>query len=164
MKNIIDITISAEQEATVNLATEALVTAMPFLRSFSAAQRKALIQVGPRRRSFARLALEVARLQTNYMPPSVNLGSMERDLALYDLLTPVRTQLMALLQKVKDTQHAASHDACEAGLEVYRALRGHAREAGLDALVAELGLTLRTPPLPLPVPVTEPPAEGGTNP
>jgi hypothetical protein len=147
MKNIINVTLTAEQQAAMNAAVAALAPAMPFLRSFSLEQRKALIRVGPRRQSFARLAVEMARQHGAYLPPTVEVANMERDLALYDALTPVRTQLAVLLQQVTDTQTAAGHDVCEAGLEVYRALRGHAREAGLDAMVAELGVTLRSRPV-----------------
>jgi hypothetical protein len=147
MKNIIDVTLTAEQQAAMTTAVAALAPAMSFLRTFSPAQRLAMIRVGPRRQSFARLALEGARQHADYLPPSISVAAMERDLALFDALTPVRTQLEVLLQQVKDTQQAASHDACEAGLEVYRALRGHAREAGLDAMVAELGVTLRSRPV-----------------
>lgn len=162
MKNIIDITLTAEEQAAMIAAVAGTAGAMPFLRSFSAEQRKALIRIGPRRQSFARLAIEVARQQSEYLPPSVDLTKMERDLALYDALTPVRTQLAVLLQQVTDTQTAAGHDVCEAGLEVYRALRGHAREAGLDAMVSELGRTLRSRPGTSPEP--ELPEGGGTNP
>lgn len=160
MKNIIDITLTTEQKAGVTAAVAAVATAMPFLRSFSVEQRKALVRIGPRRQSFARLALDIARQQGDYLPPSIDLSSLERDLELYDVLTPVRTQLSTLLQQVIDTQTAAGHDACEAGLEVYRALRGHAREAGLDAVVSDLRVALRRPPGANP----EAPEEGGTNP
>ncbi|MGV3532878.1 MAG: hypothetical protein ACO1QR_10950 [Chthoniobacteraceae bacterium] len=159
MKHIIDITLTTEQEAAITDAVAALPTAMPFLHSFSADQRKRLVRMGPRRESFARLALEVAQQHGAYIPSTVEVAKLQRDIGLIDTLTPVKIQLQNLLQQVKDTQAAAAHDACEAGLEVYRALRGHAREAGLDPTVTQLGRALLTRPVP-----TEPPAGEGPNP
>ena len=158
MKHIIDITLTTEQEAGITPALAALPTALPFLLSFDDEERKSLIKAGPRRRSFARLALDVARQHGSYIPASVEVAKLERDIAILDLLTPVKIQLQDLLRQVKDTQAAAGHDACEAGLEVYRALRGHAREAGIKETVADLGRALRSTP-----PPAVPPAEGETS-
>jgi len=159
MKHIIDITLTTEQEAGITAALSALPTSMPFLRSFNDEERKRLIKAGPRRQSFARLALDVARQYGSYIPSSVEVAKLERDIAILDVLAPVKIQLQDLLRQVKDTQAAAGHDACEASLEVYRALRGHAREAGIGETVADLGRALRSTPAP-----AVPPAEGGTNP
>ncbi len=160
MRNIIDITLTAEQKAAMSAAVEAVAPAMPFLRSFSLEERKTLFRMGPRRQTFARLALELARQETEYLPGNFNLPGMERDMGLFDTLTPIRAQLAILLQQVTDTQLAAGTDLCVAGLEVYRALRGHARDAGFDTMVAELGLSLRRRPVPAAVPAA--PVEGGT--
>ena len=138
MQNLIDITLTTEQRATMNDAVAALPTAMPFLLGFSPEQRKAMFKAGPRRQSFARLALEIGRQTSGFLPANFDLGNIERDLEVYDALTPIRMKLANMLQQVTDTQMAAGRDACEGGLEVYRALKNHGRHASLDPLIAAL--------------------------
>lgn len=156
MQHIIDVTLTTEQRAAMTTAIAALPAAMPFLQAYSPEQRRAMFKSGPRRQSFARLALEFGRQEEGFLPANFPLDSMERDVALYDALTPVRAQLATLLQQVTDTQMAAGRDACEAGLEVYRALKSHGRHAGLDPLVAALRDSLMRRSAP------EPPAVPGT--
>ncbi|MGV3533707.1 MAG: hypothetical protein ACO1QR_15165 [Chthoniobacteraceae bacterium] len=146
MKNLIDITLTTEQRAAMNDAAVALKTAMPFLLGFSPEQRKAMFKAGPRRQSFARLALEIGRQKSGFLPANFDLGNIERDLELYDALTPIRLQLAEMLRQVTDTQTAAGRDACEGGLEVYRALKNHGRDASLDPLIAALGDALKRRP------------------
>src|SRR5690606_17918677 len=109
---------------------------------------------------FSRLALEVARQNTVFIPPSVNLDELERDLALHEFLASVRTQFQQLLQQVEDTQHIAGRDLYAGALEIYRALKGHGEGAGLEHAPAGLQVRVGAAPRREEAPTAPEPAAG----
>lgn len=141
----IDITLTAEQRAEITTSVASLVAAMPFLVAYTPVERRRLPRLGPCRESFARLAVETAQQNPDLIPASVNLSDLARDVAMHELLTSVRTQLQQFLQQVEDTQQAAGWDIYNGGLEIYRALKSHGRNRGLDATLLQLKTRLRTP-------------------
>ena len=143
----INITLSAEQTAAISAAVTGLNTAMPFLLGYTPEERRRLQRLGPRRESFARLAVETATQNPDLIPASVNLPGLTRDVALHEVLTSVRTQLQQLLQQVEDTQQAAGWDIYNGGLEIYRALKSHGRNRGLGETIAQLKTRLRSAPV-----------------
>ena len=153
----IDITLSAEQTAGITTAISGLTTAMPFLLGYSPEERRRLPRLGPRRESFARLAVETAQQNADLIPASVDLPGLSRDMTLHEVLTGVRTQLQQVLQQVEDTQQAAGCDLYNGSLEIYRALKAHGRNRGLGTTLLQLKTRLRTAPAP------EPAEEGGTT-
>ena len=140
----IDITLSAEQTAAISAAVTGLTTAMPFLLGYTPEERRRLQRLGPRRESFARLAVETATQNPDLIPASVNLVGIIRDVELHEVLTSVRTTLQQILQQVEDTQQAAGWDIYNGGLEIYRALKSHGRNRGLGDTLNQLKTRLRT--------------------
>ena len=146
MNGKIDISLTAAEKAAITAAAHHVSALMPFLRAFTPEERRTLHRLGPRRESFSRLALEVARQNSIFIPQSVNLEELERDLALHEVLTTVRTQFQQLLQQVEDTQHVAGRDLYAGALEIYRALKGHGEGAGLEHSLADLKTRFRAAP------------------
>src|SRR5690606_10721426 len=101
--------------------------------------------LGPRRESFARLAIEAAQQNPTLVPTSISLVEVQRDLELLEVLTSVRTRLQQILQQVEDTHHAAGRDVYAVALEIYGALKNHGRNSGLDDTLRQLKTRLRTP-------------------
>ena len=95
----IDITLTAEQTAAINAAVIGLTTAMPFLLGYTPEERRRLQRLGPRRESFARLAVETATQNPDLIPASVDLPGITRDVELHEVLTSVRTSLQQILQQ-----------------------------------------------------------------
>ncbi len=153
----IAVTLSAEQVATINTAVTGLATAMPFLLGYTPEERRRLQRLGPRRESFARLAVETAQQNADLIPASVDVTALTRDVALHELLTSVRTQVQQILQQVEDTQQAAGWDIYNGGLEIYRALKAHGRNRGLAATLLQLKTRLRTAPVVTPEEPVVPP-------
>ena len=159
----IDITLTAEQTAAINAAVTGLATAMPFLLGYTPEERRRLQRLGPRRESFARLAVETAAQNPDLIPASVDLPGLSRDVEVHEVLTSVRTSLQQILQQVEDTQQAAGWDIYNGGLEIYRALKSHGRNRGLGETLVQLKTRLRTAPAkpmdeetPAPAPVPTP--------
>ncbi|MGV3532643.1 MAG: hypothetical protein ACO1QR_09770 [Chthoniobacteraceae bacterium] len=142
----IDITLTTEQKAGITTAIDALPTAMPFLLGYTPEERLRLPRLGPRRESFARLAIETAQQNPTLVPTSISLVEVQRDLELLEVLTSVRTRLQQILQQVDDTHHAAGRDVYAVALEIYGALKNHGRNSGLDDTLRQLKTRLRTPP------------------
>ncbi len=146
MNGKIDVTLTPPEKALIAASLEGAITSMPFLRACTPEERLSLHRLGPRRESFSRLALELARQNLQFIPPSVNVPELERDLELHELLTAVRTQCQQFLQQVEDTQQVAGRDLYAGALEIYRALKGHGSGAGLEQSLAELKSRFRTAP------------------
>src|SRR5687768_1918424 len=146
----IDITLSAEQTAGITTAISGLTTAMPFLLGYTREERLRLPRLGPRRESFARLAVEAAQQNPTLVPTSIDLAAVERDMDLLEVLTTVRTRLQQILEQVEDTHHAAGRDVYAVALEISGALKNHGRNSGLDETLRQLKTRLRTPPAPEP--------------
>ena len=158
----IDVTLTAEQAAGITTAVAGLTTAMPFLLGYSPEERRRLPHLGPRRESFARLAMETAAQNPDLIPASVGLTALQRDQVLHETMTSVRTQLQQILQQVEDTQQAAGWDLYNGSLEIYRALKSHGRNRGLGDTLLQLKTRLRkVPSKPEELAPTTPPA---TNP
>src|SRR5690606_12894664 len=121
-------------------------TAMPFLLGYTPTERLRLPRLGPRRESFARLAIEAAQQNPTLIPASISLDEVQRDMELLEVLTTVRTRLQQILQQVEDTHHAAGRDVFAVALEIYSALKNHGRNSGLDETLRQLKTRFRTPP------------------
>ena len=159
----IDVTLTTEQSAGITAAVTGLTTAMPFLLGYSPEERRRLQRLGPRRESFARLAVETAAQNPDLIPASVGLPELERDLVLHETMTSVRTQLQQILQQVEDTQQAAGWDLYNGSLEIYRALKSHGRNRALGDTLLQLKTRLRKVTA-KPVEEEETPTSGMSNP
>ena len=138
-KNNLDVTLTTEQSAAVTASIASLYTAMPFLVSMSAADRRRLPKLGDKSESFVRQAHQIVRDHGSVLPTGLDLAAMDRDATIRDLLLPVHQQLSQILSLVDDTIMAAGCDLMKASLIVYRALQSHGEEAGLRLVRDELG-------------------------
>ena len=136
--NRLDVTTTAEQLASVDVAIAALETATPFLISLSPTERRKMLKLGARSEDFVRHALEAGRLNPDIVPTALTLEEIDRDQRLRNALLSVGQRLDTLNQKVRDTTMVAGADLMGASMVIYRALQANGKAAGLDEVLSRL--------------------------
>lgn len=137
--NRIDVTLTLEQSATVGVAVQALLDALPFVVSVGSTERKHLFKLGAGSEAFAQQAHAIARENSEILPNGLNVADLDRDAAVRDLLLPVEQQLGTLLTKIRDTRMLAGADLMQGAMVVYRSLKAHGNRAGMSTLQQQLG-------------------------
>jgi hypothetical protein len=148
--NRLDITLTAEQLASVRAAVATLNDALPFLVSMSAAERRHLAKLGPKSESFVRQTHELAREHPEILPNGLSVADLDRDQAIRDALLPTKQDLELLLRKVNDTMTLAGADLMQGTLIIYRGLRSYGDAAGYGPIREELGRRFEQTRAPLP--------------
>ena len=133
----IDITLTAEQVAANVAAMDTLELALPFLVSLTADDRQRLFKLGSRSEGFVAEALSAAVQHPDYVPASVSLVQLQRDIALRQTLLPIVQRARVLYTKLNDTWMLAGADAMQSATAIYRVLRAQ-RGEGLDVTVGVL--------------------------
>ncbi len=156
--NRIDVVLTAEQIASVRAAVATLNTALPFLVSMSAAERRLLMKLGPKSEAFVRQTHELAREHPEILPIGLSVAELDRDQILRDELLPTKQDLELLLRRINDTMLLAGADLMQGTLIVYRGLRSYGDAAGYGTIRAELGRRFAQTRAPLPTTPGAPPA------
>ncbi|MBW4582590.1 MAG: hypothetical protein KME42_23720 [Tildeniella nuda ZEHNDER 1965/U140] len=138
IQNRVSATLSASDKTTVVEAIETLKTAMPFLTSFTADERKALPKTGDRSRGFILNALEVAQRHNDCLPRSFDIEEMQKDVQLMEDLHPILMAITQLQSVVNDTYTAANCEAYTAALKVYDCAKAHKDMPGMETVVEQL--------------------------
>jgi hypothetical protein len=115
----------------------------PFI-SLSADQVRGLTKMGDKSELFCRQTVMVLEQNPEILPPSFDLGEVQRDLAALDLLRPRLLRLLELVAKGKDTEIALGSDILTAALEGYALVKLFGKSEGLETLRA--AMALRRPP------------------
>ena len=74
-QNKMNVTLTAEQKATILSAVEALEDAIPFRLSLDNTERRRLLKLGSKSEGFVRQALEAARNHPEFIPASISRAS-----------------------------------------------------------------------------------------
>ena len=127
----IDITLTAEQIAAIVAAMDTLETALPFLVSLTADDRQRLFKLGTRSEGFVAEALSAAQQHSDYVPASVSIVQLQRDIGLRQALLPIVQRARLIYTKLNDTWMLAGADAMQSATAIYRVLRAQ-RGEGLD--------------------------------
>ncbi|MGV3533226.1 MAG: hypothetical protein ACO1QR_12710 [Chthoniobacteraceae bacterium] len=133
----IDVTLTAEQEASIIAAMDTLEAALPFLVSLTPDDRQRLFKLGARSEGFVAEALSAAQQYADYLPPAVGVAQLQRDLALRQTLLPIVQRARVIYTKLNDTWMLAGADAMQTATAIYRVLRAQ-RGEGLDVTVNTL--------------------------
>jgi len=151
--NRVSATFGEADRQAVLAAIETIRQKMPFLLALTPEQRRALPKMGDRSRAFVSKALNVARLNSDYLPRSFSVEEMERDVALAEALEPIMASLTHLQEQVLDTYTEVGSEAYTAALVVYQSARNGGGGEALEALLDDMGQRFarksrgaRTPP------------------
>jgi hypothetical protein len=137
--NRVSASLSATEQQEIMAAIASLSQNLLFLVDVSPEERRGMVRLGDRNRSFTRKALEIATQNPDFLPRSFDVEEMRRDFELFEALQPMLLALTRLQELIDDTAVAAGSEAYAAALEVYRYAKANGTVAGLDNLVDEMG-------------------------
>ena len=138
-ENRVSASVSEADRQAVLAAIETIRTKLPFLIDLTPEQRRALPKMGDRSRAFVGKALNVARLNSDFLPRSFSVEEMERDVALIEAFQPIIASLTSLHEQLLDTYTEVGSEAYSAALVVYQSARTSGDDAGLEALLDDMG-------------------------
>jgi hypothetical protein len=139
VSNLISGTLSETDQAAVLAAITTIREKIPFLLSLTPDQRRELVKMGSKSEAFVRGTINGCRENTDKMPKSFPLDQGNADLALFDQLRPVHTQVEKLFEDLDDTMLALGSDLMAVSLEGYGYLKVANRTGELDGLRQHLG-------------------------
>lgn len=137
-QNLISLNVTDEQIAAALAGLQQMEAALPGLIAMEAGERRGMMLLGPRSEPFARQTLRVLAQNPGIVPPSLNLGEAQADLAALDRLTPVLERLQKLTARVEDTVAALGSDVMDVALEGYGQIKLSGGAHGLEELRREL--------------------------
>ena len=135
----INITLTAEQIASLNAAVAGVESAMPGFASLSGEQSRRLFKLGDASEAFVLKTLDALRQNPDLIPATVELQTLERDVVLREALRPIRARLLQLAERVDGAFKLAGADLMEGCSVVYRTLRIHGEGEGMEALLEDIG-------------------------
>lgn len=137
--NLVSATLTPEDQQAVLNAIAVIKSKLPFLLSTTAEERKMLTKMGDKSQAFVSMALDLARQSQDYLPRSFEVEEMRKDVELYQQLRPILLALTQLQELVDNTSMVVGSEAMVAALTVYNSAKEHGQEAGIDAILEEMG-------------------------
>jgi hypothetical protein len=143
MRKYADIVLVAEDLTSFDAGITSATTIAETFPTEETATVKRLAKIGMKSESFAREALEVARVAEDLLPRALDLARMERTIANRDAMRLRYTRLRQLLERVEAALILLGVDAYRDGLDVYDALKRHGTDQALREAVYQLGRAFR---------------------
>jgi hypothetical protein len=137
--NLVSATLTTEDQREVMDAIALIRSKLPFLLSTTPEERKALTKMGDKSQAFVSLALDLASQDPDFLPRSLDVEEMRKDLELFQKLRPILLMLTQLQELVGNTSMLAGSEAMTAALTIYNAAKNNGHDAGVDAIVEEMG-------------------------
>lgn len=137
--NLIDVVLSADQQAAITTHLAAIKADLSFLISLTTEDRQALPKMGDRTQAFVDKALDVVTRHPEILPGRFKPEDFRRDAELTKALTPILREVRELHAKLDDTVFAASSEAFSAALLVYQYAKTNNLSGELDEDLAEMG-------------------------
>lgn len=138
-QNLISLSLSDEQLATLDVAISTLETQLVGLISLEPDERRSLARMGQKSEVFCRQTLSVMDQNRQIVPPSLDLTGAQQDLLALDRLRPRLDRLQRLVERGNDTETALGADAMQVALEGYALIKVSGGNQGLEGLRRELG-------------------------
>lgn len=130
--NLIDQVVTPAQGTAVQGALTLINTTLAgVFRSLTDEERLSLFSLNVNNKVFVEEAIEEIGLHTTLLPAAVSLSQMQNDLELFEQLGSMETQLVDILNKVRDTKRRAGHEAYAMGLTGYTIFKALAA-SGVD--------------------------------
>jgi hypothetical protein len=139
MSNSISGALSLEDQAEIAAAIATIREKLPFMIELTPKAKLALPKMGDKSRTFVHKVVEVANRHPEYLPGTINLAEMRRDVELFEAIYPILMELNQLQTELDDTLTAIGSDAYSAALQIYRIVKAHGEGKGLDSLVEDMG-------------------------
>lgn len=137
-QNLVSLTLTDEQVATVEAALAQIEGAFTHLISLSEEDRRSLTRMGQKSEAFCRQTLSVLEQNPNVVPPSIGLAAAREDMAALERLRPLLDRIERLAERGADTEAALGSDIMVTALEGYALLKAIGGSQGLDSLRREL--------------------------
>ncbi len=156
----LSVKLTDRQLAEIQEALTTIRVTLPFLIALTPEERKTILKLGDKSVAFADKALEAARAHPEILPAGFALAEFEKDAALVQQLSQLKSELSSLLEAVDDTLMAAGNETMTHSVTVYSYVKTAARRSPglrptLDGL-AERWKRLATREKPKPTPSTTP--------
>lgn len=141
MQNQIDVSITPETQAQILDGIASLKTLMPFLVKLSKKERKALQALSDGRKPFAEKSLYYGANNADLNPGTQMLEACNRDMALFTSLNAFETELMQLVEMVRETKHLAGSEVYAVARYIYSLAKMKLAMGvpGMQAIVDDLG-------------------------
>ncbi|RYD82183.1 MAG: hypothetical protein EOP84_09805 [Verrucomicrobiaceae bacterium] len=140
-KDLLDFTIVAEDSTAIAAAlTEIEDIVEAFTLSLPPEEAKRLLKIGMKTETFSYKALEVGKLHPGLLPRDLDLTRIDRDVAARETLMVHFIRIQRLHNLLQSTLAVLGADFYAGGRAIYRALKANGREAGLESVLAELGV------------------------
>ena len=139
MENKIDATLSAADRDQILDLIRQIRQLLPFTVDLSPEDRQTLVKMGDKSRAFVEGCLTLAESDESFLPRSFDVKEMRQDKELYDIMSPIATQLSRLFEAVGDTMMLAGSDLIMSSFDVYGNAQKNGKGADIDNLVPLLG-------------------------
>ena len=135
-QNLISANLSDEDTQGIMEAIKTIQEKLPFLIGLSAKERREVVKMGDKSRTFVEKTKKVAAEHIEFLPRFFDLEEFEQDLQLLSRLDTIQIALSQLNEKIDDTLMAAGSDALKTALDVYAHIKISGTGEGLDELKA----------------------------
>ncbi|MHA3770074.1 hypothetical protein ACXR0O_00890 [Verrucomicrobiota bacterium sgz303538] len=138
-KQLIDITIAADDITAVTTALTTLQTKLSFLLPLEEAERKRLRRLGLRNETFSLGVIDIAQGNPQVVPAGIDMAALQRDVAAREQLLPLLREMQRLTRLMEDTVILLGCDIYEGGRALYKTMKVVGELHGLSEVIAELG-------------------------
>lgn len=135
----ISVQLSDADQAAVMTAIDTIREKLPFLVGLTPNERRTLAKLGDKSHAFVQKTAEFAQRHPDYLPRLFNLEEMQRDVELFEALSPILMALTHVQELVQDTHTIVGSEAYAAARVVYKSAKANGQGAGLDSLIDEMG-------------------------
>lgn len=144
-QNLVSITITPEQAATVMQALAQIEVVLKDCITLAPPQRKRMKFMGTKSVDFTRTTIRTAVANPDVLPPNLDIAGAQADVAALDALLPIMERVDQLRQRIEDTVAALGSDSYATARTAYAQLKLSGLAAGLEGLVKALGGTFARP-------------------
>ena len=140
MSNYISASLSAEDQQKIMDHFAEIRKILSFGVNLTNAQKKSMPMLNDGRRPFAERCVNYATNDPRIVPAYADLAELKKDLALYDMVSPVEMEAVSVSEMISTIRMAAGSDAYVASLSIYNSAKGAAKLGlpGTKAIADEL--------------------------
>jgi hypothetical protein len=158
MENKVDVILTQETRDQVLTGIAAIKTQLPFLIKLSDTDRESLQKLSDGRKPFVEKSFDFASRNAAISPGAEMVEAGVRDITLYSFLATAETELLQLVEMVRDTKQLAGAEAYVTARFIYQKAKMALKmgEPGMQTIVDELGKLFKQTPAaqPTPTPVS----------
>ncbi|AFY75371.1 hypothetical protein Syn7502_03532 [Synechococcus sp. PCC 7502] len=139
MENRVSANLSQADKDAVMAALATIKAKLPFLIDIPAEERKTMLKMGDKSRTFVQKTMELVNQNDGFLPRAFEVEEMRKDVQLLNDLYPMLQAVNQLQELIDDTVMVVGSEAYAAALVVYRYAKDSGLGAGLDGVVDDIG-------------------------